>query len=240
MPKGNMNEELKEVDTRLVALASPETMTSSLQNIKVMKHDANELERKLREEFFKSWEEVFVVTKVGKIPFEKTDTFLKDTQEANKGLTDEIKQKMKAICTGKSKENFVDWTSKKPDNSGARYGIAAFKRYPDEKCFDCIHVVFKMDFIIAPKEKESSWKFWKRKDAPELENPLERISDEDFQNFFRLKTLEECYKEGVIEKINYVKPEETMDGIEETSTPPGSPLNKDLESGPESPKKIKN
>lgn len=156
-------------------------------------------------------------------------------------MTDETKQKMRTICTGKSKENLVDWIFKKPDNSGARYGIAAFRRCPDEKCFDCIHVVFKMDFIIGPKGKKR--KFWWKNDTPVFENHLERISDEEFQNFFRLKTLKECYKEGVIENINYVKPEETMmeltDGIEETSTLPESPLKNDIESDPESPTKIK-
>lgn len=164
-------------------------------------------------------------------------------------MTDDSKEKMRTICTGKSKENFVDWTFKKPDKSGARYGLAAFTRYPDGNFVDCFHVLFKMDFMIAPKEKGYLWKRWRKNDAPETENPFDLINDDDFQNFFRLKTLEECYKEGYIEKINYVKPEEvgenstlpedTSEEVGEKTTLTEDTLKQGLESGPESPKKMR-
>lgn len=150
-------------------------------------------------------------------------------------MPDNIKQRMRTICTGKSEENFIDWTFNKPDKSGVRYGLTAFTRYPDGDFVDCLHVLYKMDFMIAPNRRGNSWKLWKKNDVTEMENPLDRINDEDFQNFCRLKTLEECYKEGHIEKINYVKSDE----VEKKSTLPKDTSRKVSESSPETPKKIK-
>lgn len=125
---------------------------------------------------------------------------------------------MRNICTNKSKQSIVDWTFKKPDNSGARYGIVGFGKYPDEKQVDCLQVLFKMDFTIVPKEKSTnkSWysmgpKFCTKKVE---DDPLTEINGKDFQNYFRLKVLEECYREGYIENINHVNPSEDTEEME--------------------------
>lgn len=206
--------------------AALDSLKTSLKGIQVSKPEAMKLERKLKGESFESWFEKSEVMKVGPIPIEKIDSFLEQIQKANEGITNDKVEEMRNICTNKSKESFVDWTFKKPDNSGARYGIVAFGKYPDEKQVDCLQVLFKMDFPIVPKEKHTtksfistlSTKFSHPKDeASEKDDPLTEINGKDFQNLFRLKVLEECYREGYIEQIcqhvNPLEGTEQMEGI---------------------------
>lgn len=207
--------------------AALNSLRTSLESIQVSKHDAMKLEKKLRGESFESYFEKSEVMKVGPIPIEKIDSFLDQIRRANEGITNDKMVEMKNLCADKSKsskQSIVDWTFKKPDNSGARYGIVAFGKYPHEKQVDCLHVLYKMDFMIVPKEKSTNKPWYsmgsrcstKTVEASKKDDPLTEINGKDFQNFFRLKVLEECYREGYIENINHVNPTddtEEMEGI---------------------------
>ncbi|XP_061180259.1 uncharacterized protein LOC133188791 [Saccostrea echinata] len=107
----------------------------------------------------------------------------------------------------------IEWKFNQGSDSSARYGMMAFGRSPDLKYIDCMYVLYKMDFKIAPEvivtEKKHkvlwglfSWTDEKRKSR---ERSLGSKSIKALQFFFRMKALEGFYKEGLIESINYVK-----------------------------------
>lgn len=106
----------------------------------------------------------------------------------------------------------VEWKFKKADDSGARYGMIAFGKSKDQKYVDCMYVLYKMDFKVAPQaivtKKEHSWIFglfkYSTEEVEYVERTLGSKSIQAMQNFFRVKALEGFYKEGLIESINYV------------------------------------
>lgn len=113
----------------------------------------------------------------------------------------------------------VDWNFKTPDDSGIRYGMVAFGRSKDQQFVDCMYVLYKMDFKIAPHEiiteKKHSWlgglRKYTTKEIEHVERTLGASSVKAMQNFFRSKALEGVSKEGLIESINYV------DSLEDTT-----------------------
>lgn len=98
-------------------------------------------------------------------------------------------------------------------NSGARYGMIAFGRSSDGKEVDCMYILYKMNFKIKPRkivdQKEHSLLFglinWTTECKTEEEGAFGFDSVKKIQNFFRLKAMQGFYKEGMIDKINYVK-----------------------------------
>ena len=106
----------------------------------------------------------------------------------------------------------MEFKYNKKDNSGARYGMVAFGKSEDKKSIDCMYVLYKMDFKIAPQEivtiKDHSilWGLikWQTTETKLVEHTLGVKSIKLLQNFFRLKALQGFYKEGLIETINYV------------------------------------
>lgn len=128
------------------------------------------------------------------------------------GITDKKKTDMRSILTETCNRNVVEWDFTKPDNLGAQYGIVSFCKSPDGMYVDCFQVVFKMDFKIAPKEEKPNKRckynplrlFSTTTNEVPTTNPLEQISSDDFKNFCRQKALEKCFKDGYIDKINYV------------------------------------
>lgn len=104
----------------------------------------------------------------------------------------------------------MEWRFNKPGNTNIRYGIIVFGRSPDKKYVDCIYVLFKIDFKIASKERLTGAKGASLRSTtqpnifPTLDNMSGSNNSNEFQNFVRVKALEECCKEGLIEKINYV------------------------------------
>lgn len=103
----------------------------------------------------------------------------------------------------------IEWKFNKADNSGVRYGMVAFGRSPNQKYVDCMYCLYKMDFKMALKDitKHSVLMDlfrWTTKNTKKTEDSLEYKGKKNHQNFFRLKALEGFYKEGLIEKINFV------------------------------------
>lgn len=89
--------------------------------------------------------------------------------------------------------------------------MIAFGKSKDGKEIDCMYILYKMDFRLAPKEivttKKHSLLFglinWNTISKETEESCLDFKMVEDLQNFFRLKALKGFYNEGLIDKINY-------------------------------------
>lgn len=126
--------------------------------------------------------------------------------------------------TGQDK--IIEFKFNKDDNSGARYGMVALGRSEDNKLEDCMYVMFKIDFKLAPKEwlikNKRSTLFglcsWTTRKVVKAERSIGTKTIKNLQNFFRLKALEEFQREGLINSINYVQSlEDATDSIENSS-----------------------
>lgn len=91
--------------------------------------------------------------------------------------------------------------------------MIAFGKSKDGHEIDCMYILYKMDFNLAPRQiatkKEHSLLFglinWNTiGKGTEEESCLDLKMVEDLQNFFRLKALKGFYNEGLIDRINYV------------------------------------
>lgn len=70
---------------------------------------------------------------------------------------------------------------------------------------ECNYVLYKMDFRIAvSKERSILWGLF-RWESTDPDKTAQLVNDMSFPNFFRTKAIEEFYKEGIIESINYVR-----------------------------------
>lgn len=113
----------------------------------------------------------------------------------------------------------IEFKYNKKDNSGARYGMVAFGKSEDKKSIDCMYVLYKMDFKVAPQEivttKDHSlfWDLckWQTTETKIVKRTLGVKSIKLLQNFFRVKALQGFYKEGLIDTINYVPSIEDVD-----------------------------
>lgn len=185
-----------------------------LHSVKVSKYDATKLQRDLEGELFDMWSEGCEVMNAKGIPFSKIDGYLDHMQASYEGIDDALRLKMNGILyTEKSWEyKMVEWKFKKADESGARYGMIAFGRSKDQQYVDCMYVLYKMDFKVAPQQivtkKEHSWLWgllnYSTEKIEYVERTLGSKSIQAMQNFFRVKALEGFYKEGLIESVNYV------------------------------------
>lgn len=194
--------------------SASEAVRKGLNSIEVSKDDATKLELGLKGELFDKWSESFEVMQSTKIPHEKLDGFLDHLQNSYEGIDDEKRAEMGIIVSDKSwKQHIVEWNFNKPDRSGVRYGIVAFGRSSDGKYIDCIAVLLKVNFELASTKNITRKRrageiaplsLTKTKATQTAEDIFGSINKKSLQNFFRLKALEECYKEGIIEKINYI------------------------------------
>lgn len=106
----------------------------------------------------------------------------------------------------------LEWKFNTGSDSGALYGMMAFGKSPDKKYFDCMYVVYTMDFKISKREiiteKKHTILFgiysWTTEDVERSDRKIGTKSAKALQNFFRLKALQGFYKEGVTESICYV------------------------------------
>ena len=97
--------------------------------------------------------------------------------------------------------------------------MVAFGKSADRKFIDCMYVLYKMDFKIAPQEivtkKNHSVLFglvkWQTTEREYVERTLGVKSIKQLQNFFRVKALQRFYNEGLIDSINYVPSIEDID-----------------------------
>lgn len=101
---------------------------------------------------------------------------------------------------------------KQKENSGAHYGMLAFGKSDDEEMVDCMYVLYKMDFEVAPEEqfvtKDHSvlWGLihWQTTDFKTVERRIGLKTLNKLRNFLHYKALNAFYKEGYIDSINYV------------------------------------
>ncbi|KAH3789864.1 uncharacterized protein LOC127841507 [Dreissena polymorpha] len=185
-----------------------------LHNVKVSRFDATEVERQLQGELFDKWHESCEVVKATKIQFSRIEGYLDHLMDAYEGITPETRKKMDGVlwAEGEWEYRLMEWKFNKGDNSEARYGMIAFGRSPDKQFVDCMYVMYKMDFKVAPqviverKDHSMLWGLitWQTLSQHTVERSLGTKDIERLKNFFRSKAMEGFYKEGVIEKINYV------------------------------------
>ncbi|XP_061195793.1 uncharacterized protein LOC133204027 [Saccostrea echinata] len=202
-----------------------EAVKRGLHSVKVVKNDATKLQRELEGELFEKWHEGCEVMKTTKVPQSKILPFLDHLEKSYEGITPDIRQKMEGILFSDEAWEYkiMEWKFNQGANSSARYGMMALGRSPDLKYIDCMYVLYKMDFKIAPEEivteKTDSWLWglvsWTTEERECKERNLGSKSVKALQNFFRLKALEGFYKEGLIESINYVP---SIEEIPDTET----------------------
>lgn len=207
---------------RLIAqtktMASEETSTAleaikkGLHAVKVSKHDAHDLERKLRKELFSKWEEKVEVMKSTKIPVEEIAEYLNYMENSYEGIDSDMRKKMDGIKFAGTWENkIVEWKYNAEESSGARYGMLAFGKSSDKKYIDCMYLLYKIDFNLAPTERVTTDSMynglmaWTTTTVHKESRKLGIDNIKQLQNFFRLKALNGFYNEGVIDRINYVR-----------------------------------
>lgn len=194
--------------------SASEAVRKCLNSIKVSKDDATKVEFGLKGKLFDKWSESFELMQSTKIPHEKIHGFLDHLQSSYEGIDDDKRAEMGIVVSDKSREQqTVEWNFNKLDSSGVRYGIVAFGRSSDGRYIDCITVLLKINFeLVSTKNvtrKRRAGEFatfssTKAKASQTSEDIFGSINKKRLLNFFRLKVLEECYKEGIIEKINYI------------------------------------
>lgn len=115
------------------------------------------------------------------------------------------------FAEGNWENKIIEWKFNAKKTSNARYGMIAFGKSKDGQEIDCMYILYKMDFKLAPRKittkKEHSLLFglinWNTISKETEESCLDFKMVEDLQNFFRLKALKGFYNEGLIDKINY-------------------------------------
>lgn len=86
----------------------------------------------------------------------------------------------------------------------SRYGMVVLASSGDK--IGCMYVLYKMDFQIAiTKMRSLLWGLfkWEVKCDPNP-NFARVVNSDSFHNFFRMKAINEFYKEGIIDSINDV------------------------------------
>lgn len=89
-----------------------------------------------------------------------------------------------------------------------RYGMIAFGHSPDGSEVDCMYIIYKMNFKIAPREEQRQrsilWGLISWTSTTQTPRHLESSFLKEFKNYFRLKALQGFCNEGYIDRINYV------------------------------------
>ncbi|XP_013383745.1 uncharacterized protein LOC106154061 [Lingula anatina] len=190
-----------------------QNIKEGLYQVKVSQTDATELQRKLEGELFEKWEEGCEVMAAKNIAIANITQYLDHMQKAYEGIDADMREKMNGIHWSEDWHyKIMEFKFNKKDQSGARYGMVAFGKSADGLSVDCMYVLYKMDFKIAPQrivtEKNHSAVFglfqWTTHEEKIVERDLGLKSVQLLQNFFRMKALQGFYKEGVIDSINYV------------------------------------
>lgn len=197
-------------------VTASEMVKKGLHSVRVSKIHADEVQRQLEEELFEMWNENLESMQCTRVPTEKIPAFLKHMKETYEGIGEKERRKMEGILFSKGawEHRLIEWKiNSGTANSGARYGMIAFGRSADGKEVDCMYILYKMDFKIKPRkivnQKEHALLFglinWTTDCKEDEEDAFRFNSVKMIQNFFRLKALQGFYKEGMIDKINYVK-----------------------------------
>lgn len=117
--------------------------------------------------------------------------------------------KLVMYSRGNYSDKLVEFKYNTHDLSEFRYGMIAFGHSPDGLEVDCMYIIYKMNFKIAPKREETPeslfWGLYRWMSTKETPRYLDAHLLKDFQNYFRLKALQGFCNEGYIEKVNYVR-----------------------------------
>lgn len=147
-----------------------------------------------------------------KISVEKIDDFLDYMENSYEGIDSQMRKKMNAIGFAGTWDNkIVEWKFNADETSAARYGMLAFGKSSDEKYIDCMYLLYKIDFNLAPTERVTTDSMyyglmaWTTTTVHKESRKLGLDNIKQLQNFFRLKALNGFYNEGVIDRINYVR-----------------------------------
>lgn len=206
-------EQIDDTEDESAANKALEKVKKGLHSVKVSKHDATKTQRKLEGELFDKWEEGCEVMEAKGIAIDDIKEFLDHMRDAYEGIDDSLRKKMDGIkWSAEWSFKVMEFKYNKNDDSGARYGMVAFGKSADKKSVDCMYVLYKMNFKVAPQEivtvKDHSllWGLvkWQTSETKLVERTLGVKSIKLLQNFFRVKALQGFYQEGLIDTINYV------------------------------------
>lgn len=197
-------------------VSASEMVKKGLHSVRVSKIDADEVQRQLEGELFETWNEKLESMQCTRVPTEKIPAFLTHMKNTYDGIGEKERRKMEGVLfsRGAWEHRLIEWKiNSGTANSGARYGMIAFGRSADGKEVDCMYIFYKMNFKIKPRkivnQKEHHLLFglvnWTTDCEEEEENAFRFNSVKMMKNFFRLKALQGFYKEGMIDKISYVK-----------------------------------
>lgn len=146
------------------------------------------------------------------IPVEEIAEYLNYMENSYEGIDSDMRKKMDGIKFAGTWENkIVEWKYNAEESSGARYGMLAFGKSSDKKYIDCMYLLYKIDFNLAPTERVTTDSMynglmaWTTTTVHKESRKLGIDNIKQLQNFFRLKALNGFYNEGVIDRINYVR-----------------------------------
>lgn len=189
-----------------------DALKKGLYSLKVSKRDATEVERKLQGELLKTWKEKFQVARFTKIKKEDLKDFLNYLENAYEGVTTKVRRKMEGIVFSETlKDEIVENTFVAGGTSKAQYSLAAFGRSSDGMFLDCIYIVYEAEFELAPEEIETLKEHsmlcglfnWVKYSTEEKKRNFGIETNKRFENYFRLKVLEELKHRNEIDSVTY-------------------------------------
>lgn len=126
--------------------------------------------------------------------------------KCSKGIGEKEKAKLKGIkWTQQLQTRIMDFKfnmDKNDDMYKSRYGMVVLAKSGDT--IGCMYVLYKMDFKIAvSKTRSLLWGLFNW-EVSGPNNITRVVNSASFHNFFRMKAIDEFYKEGIIDSINEV------------------------------------
>lgn len=191
-------------------LSASEDLKRSLQQVKVSLIDASSFERRLQEEVYEKWTENTEIIQLTRIPKSDIPGFVNQMAATVQGIDDNLKERMKFIMysRGNYSDKLVEFKYNTNALSEFRYGMIAFGHSPDGSEVDCMYIIYKMNFKIAPREEQRQrsilWGLISWTSTTQTPRHLESSFLKEFKNYFRLKALQGFCNEGYIDRINYV------------------------------------
>lgn len=191
-------------------LSASEDLKRSLQQVKVSLIDASSFERRLQEEVYEKWAENTEIIQLTRIPKSDIPGFVNQMAATVQGIDDNLKERMKFIMysRGNYSDKLVEFKYNTNALSEFRYGMIAFGHSPDGSEVDCMYIIYKMNFKIAPREEQRQrsilWGLISWTSTTQTPRHLESSFLKEFKNYFRLKALQGFCNEGYIDRINYV------------------------------------
>lgn len=129
------------------------------------------------------------------------------------GVTKTVRKKMEGILFGHTwNDDIVENTFVAGGTSKAQYGLAAFGRSSDGMFIDCMYIVYKAEFELAPKEietfNERTMIFglfnWAKYSTEEKKQYFGIETNKKFENYFRVKVLENLKERKAIDSVSYL------------------------------------